>query len=98
MGNEPVDRPPKAAPTESVVGSKNASDSETGERKWLMQEAWTTRAEGVRGLHTSRLWYPDTGVHLATTIQVGLVKFQPESKDEVIARQSLDQDLEASRI
>lgn len=44
-------------------------------RKWFVQEAWVTRASGGRGLHTSRLWDYERGVHVATTFQDGLVRF-----------------------
>jgi hypothetical protein len=70
--NEPVDKPPNAAPTEM---DKDLSIERPRERKWFVQESWTTRATGGRGLHTSRLWDPDTGLHLATTIQDGLIRF-----------------------
>jgi hypothetical protein len=49
-------------------------------RKWFMQEAWLTRAAGGRGLHTSRMWDYDTGVHIATTFQDGLIRFEQGTK------------------
>lgn len=42
-------------------------------RGWWVQEAWTGRSEGGRGMHESRIWSPE-GVHVATTWQDGLVK------------------------
>lgn len=45
-------------------------------RKWFVQEAWMTRATGGRALHTSRMWDYDTGVHIATTFQDGLIRFK----------------------
>jgi len=82
--NEPTDKPPNAAPTqiEGLDDESASPDSSVkiGERKWFMQESWTTRVAGGRGLHTSRLWDPDSGVHLATTIQDGLIRFKPDSQ------------------
>ncbi|KAF2645174.1 acyl-CoA thioesteras-like protein [Massarina eburnea CBS 473.64] len=49
-------------------------------RKWFVQESWTTRAAGGRGLHTSRMWDYSTGIHIATTIQDGLIRFKPGTK------------------
>jgi len=79
FGNEPVDKPKNAAPTERASGAADAPDSGSTSRKWYMQEVWTDRAEGGRGLHRSRIWDPETGVHLATTIQDGLVRFKDDS-------------------
>jgi Thioesterase-like superfamily len=78
--NEPTDKPPNAAPTQ-MKGNKIANpDPEAKERKWFMQESWTTRVSGGRGLHTSRLWDPERGVHLATIVQDGLVRFEENAK------------------
>jgi acyl-CoA thioesterase len=49
-------------------------------RKWYMQEAHLTRATGGRALHTSRMWDYDTGVHIATTFQDGLIRFKSDTK------------------
>jgi hypothetical protein len=49
-------------------------------RKWFMQESWLTRAAGGRALHTSRMWDYDSGVHIATTFQDGLVRFRDDVK------------------
>ncbi|KAF2451393.1 acyl-CoA thioesteras-like protein [Karstenula rhodostoma CBS 690.94] len=49
-------------------------------RKWFVQESWLTRAAGGRGLHTSRMWDYESGTHLATTLQDGLIRFRPETK------------------
>lgn len=51
------------------------SDRDADGRKWFVQEAWMTRATGGRGLHTSRLWDYERGVHVATTFQDGLIRF-----------------------
>lgn len=80
LPNEPVDKPSNAAPTQVVGNGAANPDSEVKERKWFMQESWMTRASGGRGLHTSRLWDPDSGVHLATTIQDGLIRFRDDAK------------------
>jgi acyl-CoA thioesterase len=75
--DEPADRPPNAAPTEM---DRSGSIERPDARKWFVQESWTTRATGGRGLHTSRLWDPDTGVHLATTIQDGLIRLKSDAR------------------
>jgi acyl-CoA thioesterase len=49
-------------------------------RKWFVQEAHLTRATGGRALHTSRMWNYDTGVHIATTFQDGLIRFKNDAK------------------
>jgi acyl-CoA thioesterase II len=49
-------------------------------RKWFVQEAHFTRATGGRALHTSRMWDYNTGVHIATTFQDGLIRFKKEAK------------------
>jgi acyl-CoA thioesterase len=49
-------------------------------RKWFVQEAHVTRASEGRALHSSRMWDYDTGVHIATTFQDGLIRFKKEAK------------------
>ncbi|KAF2417416.1 acyl-CoA thioesteras-like protein [Tothia fuscella] len=72
---------PGAIPANVVSTEMDGLESgDSRKRKWFMQETWTTRAAGGRGLHTSRLWDPDTGVHLATTMQDGLVRFKPDAR------------------
>lgn len=80
LPNEPLDKLTNAAPTQLEGNGSGSPDAEAKERKWFMQESWMTRASGGRGLHTSRLWDPDSGVHLATTIQDGLIRFQEDAK------------------
>jgi len=76
MRDEPPDDDQRAFPT-----SKASKRGEKGaQRKWYMQESWITRVEGGRGLHTTRLWDPDTGLHIASTMQDGLVRFKPTTK------------------
>ena len=53
-------------------------DRDADGRKWFVQEAWMTRATGGRGLHTSRMWDYERGVHIATTFQDGLIRFGGE--------------------
>ena len=53
-------------------------DRDTDGRKWFVQESWMTRATGGRGLHTSRMWDYEKGVHIATTFQDGLIRFGGE--------------------
>lgn len=50
-------------------------DRDADGRKWFVQEAWMTRATGGRGLHTSRMWDYERGMHIATTYQDGLIRF-----------------------
>lgn len=76
MSDEPPEDDPRAFPT-----AKESRRGEEGtKRKWYMQESWITRAEGGRGLHTTRLWDPERGVHLASTMQDGLVRFKPGAR------------------
>ncbi|KAI9742093.1 MAG: hypothetical protein M1834_000483 [Cirrosporium novae-zelandiae] len=42
---------------------------------WFCQEAWTERSGDGRGIHQSRLW-SEGGVHVASTIQDGLVRVE----------------------
>jgi hypothetical protein len=81
MAPEPRINHPDADPTLWENGSLplcNLGGHEGGDadgRKWFVQEAWMTRAEGGRALHTSRMWDYETGVHVATTFQDGLIRF-----------------------
>lgn len=45
-------------------------------RKWFMQEACVTRAAEGRAIHSSRIWDYESGVHIATTFQDGMVRFK----------------------
>jgi acyl-CoA thioesterase len=56
------------------------SGGDRDSRKWFVQEAHLTRATGGRALHTSRMWDYQTGVHIATTFQDGLIRFRPNAK------------------
>jgi hypothetical protein len=49
-------------------------------REWFVQELWVTRAAEGRGLHMSRMWDYERGLHIATTIQDGLLRFKPDTK------------------
>lgn len=90
MTSEPRINHQNADPTLWEEGSlplcnSGGDDVEKGEkdadgRKWFVQEAWMTRATGGRGLHTSRLWDYERGVHIATTYQDGLIRFKSETK------------------
>jgi acyl-CoA thioesterase len=86
MPAEPRIDHPNADPTLWEDGSLplcNLEGYEKGDkdgRKWFMQEAHLTRATGGRALHTSRMWDWDTGVHIATTFQDGLIRFKPDTK------------------
>lgn len=56
------------------------SDKDEGGRKWYVQESWVTRAGGGRGLHMSRLWDYEKGIHIASTMQDGLVRFKSDTR------------------
>ncbi|KAI8942603.1 hypothetical protein NX059_000657 [Plenodomus lindquistii] len=62
------------------IGEMGEHGGDSDGRKWFVQEAWMTRATGGRGLHTSRMWDYDRGVHIATTFQDGLIRFKPAEK------------------
>jgi len=86
MPAEPRINHPNADPTLWEDGSLplcNIAGHDQGDRdgrKWFVQEAHLTRATGGRALHTSRMWDYDTGVHIATTFQDGLIRFKPDTK------------------
>jgi acyl-CoA thioesterase II len=86
MQAEPRINHPNADPTLWENGSLplcNLEGYDGGDRdgrKWFVQEAQFTRAAGGRALHTSRMWDYDTGVHIATTFQDGLIRFKPDTK------------------
>jgi acyl-CoA thioesterase II len=50
-------------------------------KKWFVQEASTSRSDGNRGIHESRLWAPD-GTMVATTLQDGMVRVKPKERAE----------------
>lgn len=62
------------------------NDRDADGRKWFVQEAWMTRATGGRGLHTSRMWDYEKGVHIATTFQDGLIRFRNGSASKKEAK------------
>ncbi|KAJ4301367.1 hypothetical protein N0V90_003459 [Kalmusia sp. IMI 367209] len=76
----------KAVPTlfeDGPLPLCNIEGDKTGDkdgRKWFVQESWLARAAGGRGLHTSRMWDYETGTHIATTMQDGLIRFKPETR------------------
>jgi len=80
MAPEPAAKPPNAAPTQVTENCEANPSKGAHWRKWFMQESWTTGVQGGRGLHTSRLWDPDSGLHLATTLQDGLVRFKGDAR------------------
>lgn len=86
MPAEPRTNHPNADPTLFDEGSLPLCNLEPygrGDkdgRKWFVQESWTTRAAGGRGLHMSRMWDYGSGTHIATTIQDGLIRFKPGTK------------------
>jgi hypothetical protein len=64
----------------SVCNLEGHANGDKDGRKWFVQESWVTRAGGGRGLHMSRLWDYESGVHVASTVQDGLVRFKPETR------------------
>jgi hypothetical protein len=86
MPAEPRINHPKAEPTFwedtplPLCNLKGYDGGDADGRKWFVQEAHFTRATGGRALHTSRMWDYDTGVHIATTFQDGLIRFKPDEK------------------
>jgi acyl-CoA thioesterase II len=86
MSPEPRIHHPDADPTLFDDGSLplcNVEGDLKGDkdgRKWFVQESWVSRVAGGRGLHNSRLWDYERGVHIATTIQDGLVRFKPRTR------------------
>lgn len=50
-------------------------DWDSGERKWFLEEFWTSRSGENRALHETRLWAAD-GILLATAVQDALVNFK----------------------
>lgn len=75
MPDEPPGDDPRAFPT-----TKESRRGGNGKRKWFMQESWITRVGGGRGLHMSRLWDYDRGLHIASTMQDGLIRFTPTAR------------------
>lgn len=86
MPPEPRMVHPKAVPTlfeDGPITLCNLEGSSAGDkdgRKWFVQESWMERVAGGRGLHTSQMWDYDTGTHIATTIQDGLIRFKVDTK------------------
>ncbi|KAF2102395.1 Thioesterase/thiol ester dehydrase-isomerase [Rhizodiscina lignyota] len=64
----------------NAVKRQAAGKPGTG-KKWFCQEAWATRNAVGRTLHESKIW-DDEGVHIATTIQDGLVRLGPGTRGE----------------
>ncbi|KAL1969301.1 hypothetical protein VTN77DRAFT_9493 [Rasamsonia byssochlamydoides] len=50
-------------------------DWDSGERKWFLEEFWTSRSGENRALHETRLWTAD-GILLATAVQDSLVRLK----------------------
>ncbi|KAK4555025.1 hypothetical protein LTR86_007791 [Recurvomyces mirabilis] len=58
----------------------NMLDSVTNQPRWFCQESWTGGARQGRGIHHSRLWR-DNGLHLATTLQDGMMRLTVPGKE-----------------
>ncbi|KAK3067000.1 hypothetical protein LTR53_016373 [Teratosphaeriaceae sp. CCFEE 6253] len=56
------------------------TDRATNEPRWFCQEAWTGGSRQGRGTHQSRMW-ADDGLHIATTLQDGMVRLREEGKE-----------------
>lgn len=76
MPDEPVGRNVGSPPTEGPEGEDWNGEADESRRKWFVQESWTTRSGEGRAFHTSRLWDVESGVHLATTVQDGMVRYR----------------------
>jgi acyl-CoA thioesterase len=86
MPPEPQINHPNADPTAfddgaiTVCNLEGHADGDKDGRKWFVQESSVTRASGGRGLHMSRLFDYEKGIHIASTIQDGLIRFKPDTK------------------
>lgn len=59
-----------------AVASERGALSEKVKNKWFCEEAWVTRNGVGRCLRESKIW-DDKGVHIATSMQDGLVRLGP---------------------
>lgn len=59
-----------------AVASERGDVAAKRKHKWFCEEAWTTRNGVGRCLRESKMW-DDTGVHIATSMQDGLVRLGP---------------------
>jgi acyl-CoA thioesterase len=86
MPPEPRINHPDADPTAFEGGFiptcniKGHSGGDKDGRKWFVQESWFTRAAHGRGLHQSRIFDYMSGMHIATTMQDGLIRFKPDTR------------------
>ena len=60
------------------------------ERKWFVQEAWTSNAGENRGCHESRLWDWERGEVVATTLQDGMIRVPAATTRPDGAREDVD--------
>jgi acyl-CoA thioesterase II len=58
------------------------SDGEKPQKKWFLQEAWTSRSGDNRAMHESRLWTSD-GVLLATTMQDSMIRYKTPERQKL---------------
>lgn len=70
-----------ASLSHSVVFHVSSKDLSFKEDEWWCQEAWTPRSGGGRGMHESRIW-DQSGVHVASTWQDGLVRRGSDQKQK----------------
>lgn len=74
------------------VGEAMSLVDRSGKPRWLYQEAWTDRMGDGRGVHQSRM-YTDTDMHVATTLQDGLIRlqFDPEEDEKRERQRNLEE-------
>ena len=65
----------------SVVFHVSSKNLVLKDGAWWIQEAWTPRSEGGRGIHQSRIW-DESGTHIASTWQDGLARKADKEQDQ----------------
>ena len=64
-----------------VLGRSEIEDHQDQGEKWFVQEVWTDRVVDDRTVHKSKI-YSEDGVHVASTMQDGLLRLAPEDELE----------------
>jgi acyl-CoA thioesterase len=65
-----------------VFGQTGTEDGQQQEEKWFVQEVWTDRVVDGRIVHKSKI-YSEDGVHVASTMQDGLLRLAPDADQDV---------------
>jgi len=65
-----------------VLGQTGIEVNEQQKEKWFVQEVWTDRVVDGRIVHKSKI-YSEDGVHVASTMQDGLLRLAPEDQRDV---------------